>query len=279
MNPAPDVPLELFLFTTNVSFAMKAQRAGIDSVIVDWERRGKEERQQGYATEINADTPQDVARLADRLAIPVTVRIDRERDWMERDIECALDHGARMLMLPMARSVGEVERFVEQVSGRAQTIVQIETQSLAGQCESLRDVTWDYAYIGLNDLMISRQGSWLWEPLLDGTVEAIYDALEGRAVGFGGVTVIGGGEPIPFTELLREMSRLGCRLSFLRRTFKREIGDRDLQAEMRAVRAAWHAAQHRGPESIAQDYRDFQQLLRRLRPTSERNRHSLAAQR
>jgi len=275
MNAPFSSQLKLFLFTTDVLFARAAQEAGIDSVIVDWERRGKATRQQGYSTEINADTPDDVARLAERLSIPVTVRIDRGADRMERDVECALDHGARILMLPMARDVREVERFVQWVDGRAETIVQIETQSLVEQCHALCDVGWDYAYIGLNDLMISRQGHWLWEPLLDGTVDAIYDELSGRAVGFGGVTVIGGGHPIPFTELLREMGRLGCRLSFLRRTFKREIGDRDLQTEIRAVRAAWKAVRQRGPEAVAQDHRSFQRRLRRIRAAAGSS-HSFA---
>ncbi|MFP4228729.1 MAG: hypothetical protein ACLFTE_07875, partial [Salinivenus sp.] len=241
--------LQLLLFTTDLSFAQEAEAAGVSSVIVDWEQRGKAQRQHGYATEINTDTPEDVARLASALSIPVTVRIDSARRRWDEEVACALDHGARRLMLPMAHTVADVDRFLTVVNGRAETIVQIETQSLVDQCADLRKLPWDHAYVGLNDLMISRKGNWLWEPFLDGTVDWIYDQLHGRSVGIGGVTVVGGGFPIPFIDLLREMARLGCQLSFLRRTFKREIEDRRLKPELQAVQAVWQAACQRGPDS------------------------------
>ena len=40
-----DSQLSLLLFNTNVRFALDAQKAGINSVIVDWESKGKEKRQ------------------------------------------------------------------------------------------------------------------------------------------------------------------------------------------------------------------------------------------
>jgi hypothetical protein len=261
-----DDQLALFLFTTDLKCALRAQEAGIDSVIVDWEWRGKRERQAGYSTEVNADTPEDVAALAERLRIPVTVRVDRMQENTGHDVELALDHGAGMIMLPMAEQASDVERFVRLVRGRATTIIQIETESLVQQCKALRSVDWDCAYIGLNDLMVSRRASWIWEPLVDGTVERIFDILHDRTVGFGGVTVVGGGKPLPFIELLREMARLGCRLSFLRRTFKAEILDRDICAEMGAVRAAWAAARRRGPEAVRRDHAEFRQRLVETRP-------------
>ncbi|MFO8099842.1 MAG: hypothetical protein R6T83_09520 [Salinibacter sp.] len=266
----PSVPsaLQLLLFTTDRSFAQEAEAAGVNSVIVDWEQHGKTQRQNGYGTEINTDTPADVARLASALSIPVTVRIDSARRRWDEAVACALDHGARRLMLPMAHTVADVDRFLAAVNGRAETIVQIETQSLVDQCADLRQLPWDHAYVGLNDLMICRNGNWLWEPFLDGTADRIFDQLQGRSVGIGGVTVVGGGAPIPFVALLREMARLGCQLSFLRRTFKREIEDRRLEPELRAVQAVWQAACQRGPDSIQQDHRRFQQLLRRLRPVA-----------
>jgi 2-keto-3-deoxy-L-rhamnonate aldolase RhmA len=261
-----DDRLELFLFTTDLTCALQAQEAGIDSVIVDWEWRGKQHRQAGYSTEINADTPEDVAALAARLRIPVTVRVDRLQENTASDVEIALDHGAGAIMLPMAEQASDVKRFARLVRGRARTIIQIETESLVRQCDALRSVDWDCAYIGLNDLMVSRGTRWIWEPLADGTVERIFDILGDRALGFGGVTVVGGGRPLPFVELLREMARLGCRLSFLRRTFKAEILDRDISAEVAAVRATWTAARRRGPQAVQQDRAQFRQRLLNTRP-------------
>ena len=261
--------LDLFLFTTDVGMARAAQDAGAASVIADWERYGKADRQSGYDTEINADTPSHVRALAGALRIPVTVRVDSLRGEAETDIERALDAGAEILMLPMAESAGDVERFLSLVRGRARTLIQVETAALAERVDTITGLGWDYAYVGLNDLMISRRDTWLWTPLVDGTLDRIYDALAGRAVGFGGVTIVSGGHPLPFSDLLSEMARLSCRLSFMRRTFWREIEGRHLGAELDAVRAAWHAARMRSPEAVTRDRASLRDRLGRLRPASE----------
>lgn len=256
----------LLLFTTDVDFALTAQAAGIDGIMVDWERRGKADRQDGYDTQINVDTPAHVTALAGRLAIPVAVRINPWGAETRQEIDLALDCGARMIMLPMAERTDQVRQFLQLVDGRAITIVQIETLGLLQQVESLSNLDWDYAYIGLNDLMISRGGSWLWEPLLDGTVESVYRSLPGRKVGFGGVTIVGGGHPIPFLTLLGEMARLGCGMSFLRRMFHRDLADRDLCREIAAVRQTWQALRARGPRAVAADHANCLRLLESLAP-------------
>lgn len=253
--------LRLLMFTTDTDFAIRAERAGVDGFIVDWENHSKALRQQGFGMEINYDTVADVRALCDCVQLPVTVRIDRSSYFMRRHIEEAIECGARSLMLPMAGDASDVEAFVDLVGGRAETIVQIETESLVARCRDLRSIGWDCIYVGLNDLMISRQAQWYWEPFFDGTIERIVEALQDRPIGLGGVTVIGGGSPLPFTDLLREMARLGCSTSFLRRTFKKEIVGRDLGLELRAVRALWDAARARSPEAIETDHLAFLQTI------------------
>jgi hypothetical protein len=164
-------------------------------------------------------------------------------------------------MLPMAKVPSEVDKFISLVNGRAKTLVQIETHTLVEHCHELRDLGWDYSYIGLNDLMISRQKNSIWDLLADATVEQIFQILNNRIVGFGGVTRISGGNPIPFLELLHEMARLNCGLSVLRRTFKNEMSGRNLQAEIQAIRAAWVAARLRSREAVLADHLTF---LKRL---------------
>ncbi len=256
--------LEMFLFTTDVAFALRAEAAGIDAVVVDWEHKNKSHRQNGYDTQVNIDTPRDVAWLAESLSIPVLVRVEHDPSRLADEIECALDHGARAIMLPMATTPGQVQRFVDIVAGRVRTVIQIETQSLVDQCRELNSIGWDAAYIGLNDLMISRGGTWIWESIADGTVERIFELLPNRAVGFGGITIVGGGMPMPFVDLLREMARLGCRMSFLRRSFIRDIANRDMVSEIALVRAAWHAANQRSPQAEFADRRQLGQVLNGL---------------
>lgn len=184
--------LKLFLFTVDLSLAKQAEEAGIDGVIVDWEKNGKNERQMGYSTEINFHTIQNLKELSEHLTIPIVVRINPlDKNTME-EIEMALDYGAKIIMLPMAKSPQEIESFLYLVKGRAETIIQIETSELFEQCHLLRDIEWNYAYIGLNDLSISRKKTWIWDLIADGTVENIFQSLGNRMIGLGGVTVIPG---------------------------------------------------------------------------------------
>ncbi|GBF81413.1 aldolase [Aphanothece sacrum FPU1] len=254
--------LNLLLFTKDVSLAKQAEEAGVESIIVDWEQTGKHQRQSGYSTEINSHTTQNVIELAEVITIPITVRINPFGSNTIKEIETALDCGAKIIMLPMAKHPREVEKFLDLVHGRAETIIQIETSELVEHCHLLRDLSWNYAYIGLNDLTISRQKTWIWDLVADGTVEKIFESLGHRLIGFGGVTIISGGNPIPFINILHEMSRLNCRLSVLRRSFKREIVGRDFQTEIDAIRTAWVAASERNPKTIQDDHLAFIELLR-----------------
>lgn len=256
--------IKFFLFTTDLPLALEAEAAGIDSIVVDWESQGKADRQRGYDLETNRDSPEDVSRLAKALRIPVTVRVNRPGPQLRDEVACALDNGGQILMLPLAEHPDEASHFLDLVAGRAETIIQIETQLLVERLTRLKVLAWDYTYIGLNDLMVSRGGKWIWHAVLDGTVEHICRTMAGRPVGFGGVTIVGGGHPVRFTLLLHEMARLGCGLSMMRRTFKGEIQDRDLAAEVQAVRTFWDASCRRGPEAVASDHDRLMAELRRL---------------
>lgn len=256
--------LDLLLFTTDLAFARLAERAGVDGFMVDWETRGKTERQFGRDMEINADTVEDLQRLAGGVERPITVRINGLGPTSAEEIHLAIDNGAAQLMLPMAASADDVARFLDLVAGRAKTIVQIETQQLFEDLESLARLSWDAVYIGLHDLMLSRGAGSMWEAVLDGSVETVFQALQGRRIGFAGATVIGGGHPIRFTQILQELARLGASVTFLRRSFRREIQGRDMPAEIAAVRATWMACQAREPDAVEADRRLLWENLSRL---------------
>lgn len=256
--------LRLFLFTTDLDLALSAEGAGVDSVVVDWERRGKAERQWRYALEVNDDSPQDVRALAARLRIPVTVRIDPLGEGTPMEVDLALGCGAGVVMLPMARSSDDVRSFLDIVDGRARTLVQVETPQLASDIERFSTLGWDYAYIGLNDLMVARGGHSIWQALIDGTAETICAPLRGRVFGFGGATVIGGGEPIFNALILLELVRLGGSLAVMRRTFKRELLDRELGAELKALRAFIEAARRRGPHAMAHDRAHLHDIIAKM---------------
>lgn len=253
--------MELFFFTNNLGCALKAQKAGMDSVIIDWELKDKESRQAGYDLETNNDSAQDVSHLAKHLDIPVTVRINALGSHTNDELNCAIKNGAKIVMLPMAKSYKEVGEFLRLVNRRAKTIIQVETPQLVHEVDKISQLGWDYVYIGLNDLMIGRGGSCIWEAVADGTVEFVCRELRGRKYGFAGITVLGGGEPIRFGLILHELIRLGCSMSFLRRSFKKEILDRDWESEIKAIRSFTEASRSRG--YLAKKY-DHNRLLNQI---------------
>jgi 2-keto-3-deoxy-L-rhamnonate aldolase RhmA len=257
--------MRFYLFTTNADLAIRAEAAGIDGLVVDWERRGKTARQKGYDFEINRQGVREVRRVASATKLPILVRINPLGPKTSDELRRAIDAGAREIMLPMARRGAEVEKFLSLVDGRAETVVQIETQDLVDDLAALASLPWTRAYIGLNDLQISRgrRGN-IWSGVADSTVEKIYQALPGRAIGFGGITVADGGNPLPFSKLFAEMIRLGCGLSFLRRTFHKEIEGRDLTEEIAAIRQLETRLAERTKTKIARDRTEFRRLLETL---------------
>jgi 2-keto-3-deoxy-L-rhamnonate aldolase RhmA len=257
----PDVHAVLFVHH-HAEFAREAEAAGLDGFVVDWERRGKTARQRDYDFEINGQGAREVRRLAAVVSRPILVRINPPGPRTGVELQKAIDAGAREIMLPMARKASEVERFLELASGRVRTVVQIETQDLVDDLPALARLPWDSAYIGLNDLQISRGGRGsIWSGVADGTVEHIYRSLPGREIGFAGITVADGGHPLPFAFLFAEMVRLGCALSFLRRTFHQEIAGRDMAGEVAAIRRLEIALRARDATRISEDRAAFTRLL------------------
>lgn len=263
--------MKLFLFTTNSELAICAQRGNVYSIIIDWESKGKNARQRGHDLEINIDTSVDLLRIREKTSLPITVRINALDKDSGLEINKAINLGASIIMLPMAKSGLEVEKFLTLVNGRAKTLVQIETMELATDIQALCKLSWDYAYIGLNDLMLSRKGTYIWEALEDGVVEDICRLLKGRVYGFGGVTVVDGGVPLKCRLLMHEYIRLGCEISFLRRTFKREIVNRDVVKELHKIHSFLEKSSLRGEAAREKDHN---LLLCEIRKVYEKDHNS-----
>lgn len=227
--------MKLFLFANEPDLVRQAITAGIDTVIVDWEIKGKRERQSIGEFEINLDTPA-TAQMATSLGACLCVRVNGLGDHTEREIATALDCGAKVIMAPMCRRISDVEAFASVISSRAELLVQIETTELVDRIDELVSVPWDYAHVGLNDLMLSRGAATIWSAVEDGTVESICRKLRGRRFGFGGITVVDGGIPIPARLIMAEMVRLGCSIGVLRRSFKADIKGRSIVTEVAVLR-------------------------------------------
>lgn len=263
MTAAPT--LELILFETRREEAARALAAGIRSLIVDWEWRDKEARQRGADTEINRDGPEDLERLRE-LDVPRRFcRLNRFGPWTRHEVETAQKAGATHILLPMVERSGEAEAVLGWARPRERSKcrvgILVETAAGVEAAPELARLPLDRVYVGLNDLAISRGAASLFDAVADGTVEELARVFSDHRFGFGGVTVVDGGAPVPCRLLLAEMARLGCSFSFLRRSFKRDVAGRDAALEVLRIQELWRRLGARSAGAVAADRAALEEAL------------------
>lgn len=245
--------LDLVLFTSDARVGLRARDAGIGTFIVDWEWRDKCLRQAGFDTQVNHDTPEQLAEMARIPRARVWCRIDAWGRAAEREVDVAVERGASLLLLPMVQGPAEVEQFLRRVDGRCRAGILVETAEACAERRALAGFPLDAVYVGLNDLSISRGYRSIFTPFRDGTIDALRAAFPEVPFGFGGMTVVGGGSPLSSALLHAEMARLDCAFTFLRRSFFRDIEGRDLAAEVARLRERWEELRRRAPEQMEAD--------------------------
>jgi hypothetical protein len=250
----------LFLFATEPGLLRDAVVAGVDGVVVDWERRGKHARQDGLDTEINEHTVDDLVRVRSLAPRRVVCRLNPLSDESAAELEAALAGGADEVLLPMVQSSAEVEALLELAAGRCGVGILVETVSAVRAASELAGLPLSRAYVGLNDLAIERRSTSIFDAVRDGTVERVRREFE-VPFGFGGLTVPDRGAPVPCRYLIAEMARLDCSFAFLRRSFRRDIADRDVGESLGRIRAAVEAAAARSPRAVAEDRGALVRLL------------------
>jgi hypothetical protein len=253
----------LLLFSTNAEFIAQSVSAGVEGIVVDWENIGKEKRQALGDTQINRDTLEDLRRVRASTQAHVICRINRFGDRTHREIEDALSGGADELLLPMVRTVDEVEKVLELIGGRCSLGILVETLSAISNIEQLSRLPLSRIYVGLMDLAIERKVTNIFTAVSDGTVEEIRQHVTCH-FGFAGLTLPDHGYPIPCRLLIGEMQRLQCDFSFLRRSFLRDIHDRDPQVEIPRLQYALEQAKSRSKEEVARDHADLIDAIHKL---------------
>lgn len=187
---------ELLLFSTDPVFIQRAVAGGVAGLVVDWEAAGKAERQRGFDTEINCDTPEDLRRVRAATSARVLCRINAFNPDSRQEMEEALRGGADEVLLPMVRSTTEVEQVLHWVAGRAGVGILVETREAVGLAEKLSRYPLSRVYVGLNDLAIDRGRANIFAALADGTVEYLRGVFR-VPFGFGGLTLPHRGYPVP----------------------------------------------------------------------------------
>jgi len=251
----------LTVFSTQPDFIRRAVAAGVDEIIVDWENRGKQDRQAFADTEINHDTLDDLRRVRACTDARVICRVNPFDGITPDEVEQAVGAGADEILLPMVRSLQEVAAVLSCVNGRCGVGILIETVDAVRRVEELARLPLSRVYVGLNDLAIERSTPNIFTALADGTVERIRRSCR-APFGFGGLTLPERGHPIPCRLLIGEMARLNTDFSFLRRSFYRDVRGRDVTVEVPRILEAIRQSRLRSPQAVAQDRSELELAIR-----------------
>jgi len=216
------MPLRLMYITNLPEVAKIAQRYGVDTIFIDLETLGKEERQRNMNTVKSDHSIVDIYKVRPVLdKAELMVRVNPWNKNSIEEIDEVIKAGADTVMLPMWKSVTEVEYFINAINKRAKVHLLLETKE-AVECldEVLKIKGIDRIHIGLNDLHLSYKQVFLFEPLANGLVEEICNKIKKTKIpyGFGGIASLGKGL-IPAEQIILEHYRLGSTCAILSRSF------------------------------------------------------------
>ena len=214
--------ITLMYITNNPTLARIAQDAGVDRVWVDLEYKGKDLRQAGMNTVKSNHVIEDIKTLRPILTkSSLMVRVNPLDENSKEEIDAVVNAGAEYIMLPMFRTKEDVERFVSLVGGRAKTMLLLETKEAAENILTYVDFPGiDEIHIGLNDLHLAYGKTFMFELLIDGTVDRLAKILKEHGVkfGFGGFARMGYGM-LPAEKILVQHYALSSNMAILSRGF------------------------------------------------------------
>ena len=214
--------LKLMYITNQEGIAKIAEQSGVDWIFIDLEINGKDDRQGHLDTVISRHSIDDVKNVKQVLdKSELLVRINPIYDGSKEEVDKVIEYGADIVMLPFFKTKEEVEEFVNLVNGRARVCLLCETSEAVSNIDSILLVDGiDYIHIGLNDLHLSYNMKFMFELLVDGTVENLCNKFKAKGIpyGFGGIAQLGQGT-LPAENIIAEHCRLGSSMVILSRSF------------------------------------------------------------
>ena len=214
--------LKLMYITNNVDVAKIAENSGIDRIFVDLEVIGKKERQGGMDTVQSNHNFDDIKKIKNSInKSELLVRSNPIHYNSEEEINNIVNNGADIIMLPYFKTTKEVEQFINLVNGRCKTMLLVETAESVKSIDEILDIDGiDEIHIGLNDLHLDYKMKFMFELLVDGTVEYLCNKFKNKNIpyGFGGIAGIGEGT-LPAENIIQEHYRLGSTRAILSRSF------------------------------------------------------------
>ena len=213
------------LIANDPALAARADEAGVDRIGVDIERLHKSNRQGHIATaRISDHELSDLDRLVPAVhRAALFARLNSSHAGSAKEVDAALAHGARVLMLPFFTTANEVDCFVRLVARRAEIVLLLETAAAVVRLHDILAVPGiDEVMVGLNDLHLSASVTNPFELVASDLMTMVSEAVQGRGLrfGFGGLARAGDDAlPIPSDLVLAQHARLGSTSAWLSRSF------------------------------------------------------------
>jgi len=231
----------LTLLTNDPKLAAAADQAGVDRIGVDLEQIGKHARQGHLNTWISDHRETDLPLLRTSISkAQLFARCNPVHPASAEELDRLIAYGVEVVMLPFFHTVGEAEKFVRLVDGRATPVLLLETAEAATAVSALCRIAGVHEiHIGLNDLHLSL--GWrshfdvLVSDYLVGICKTILEA--GLCLGVGGLGRAGDNDlPVPADLVYAQLPRLGARAALVSRSFFRGQVPVDMNREIHRLR-------------------------------------------
>lgn len=253
----------LMLITNNPDISKHAVSCGVDRIFVDLEINGKYERQGHLDTVISKHQMSDIGRVRDSIGdAQLLVRVNPCFDNSESEINQAIELGADIIMLPMFRTLDEINYVSDCIKKRVKFIPLVETVDAANILSDVVNVDGvTEIYFGLNDLHREMNLKFMFQPLQDGSLEKLVNVVKSAGIpfGFGGVARVGEGT-LSAEQILSEHIRLNSSSVILSRTFHRNslslsdlVNNMDLKMEISKIREVLSGHRKRKASQILKD--------------------------
>lgn len=267
--------LKLFYITNDPNVALVAEECGVERIFVDMEYLGKEERQPKMNTVKSNHKIEDVKALRAVLTkAELLVRVNPINPNSEKEINEVIDAGADVIMLPMWKTADDVKTFFNYVNGRVKTILLLENEDARNSLDEVLKLSGiDEIHIGLNDLHLSQGKKFLFEPLVDGTVDEIAKKLRINNVtfGIGGIGAVSVDAPLPAKKIIAEHYRLGSTMAILSRAFCNTNNYNNLEAlkadfskRLKENRNFEKSLENKGAEYFEENRKITKQIVKRI---------------
>ena len=271
--------LKLMYITNRPEIAQIVENAGVKRIFIDMEYIGKTDRQGGMDTVQCHHTIEDIRAIKKVLThSQVMVRCNpihnatMEYSSSKEEIDAAIEAGADILMLPYFKTAKEVQEFVRLVDGRVKTLPLIETPEAVACIDEILEIDGiDEIFVGLNDLSLGYGMKFMFQLLVDGTVERLCEKFKAKGIpyGFGGIAALGKGM-LQSERVIAEHYRLGSTCAILSRSFCNTniVTDLDevrrvFDVDLKAIRA-WEKQCENGSVDFAENRKEVEVAVNKI---------------